>query len=74
MFVAEIIKDGPADKAGILIGDKLITMDGFEISQTGDIIKARDSHKVGDTIDVVLEREGKEITLQLIIGDSADFQ
>lgn len=74
VFVAEIVKDGPADKAGILIGDKLITMDGFAILQTGDIIKARDSHKVGDTIDVVLERDGKEITLQLIIGDSADFQ
>ena len=48
-------------------------MDGVEIKETGDIIKVRDSHKVGDTIEVVVERDGKEMTLSLTIADSADF-
>ena len=74
IFVEEIVKDGPAYKAGFVLGDKLISMDGVEIKETGDIIKVRDSHKVGDTIEVVVERDGKEMTLSLTIADSADFE
>ena len=50
IFVEEIVMNGPAYNAGFKLGDKLISMDGVEIKETGDIIKVRDSHKVGDTI------------------------
>ena len=73
IFVEEIVMNGPAYNAGFKLGDKLISMDGVEIKETGDIIKVRDSHKVGDTIEVVVERDGKEMTLSLTIADSADF-
>ena len=73
IYVAEIVKDGPAEKAGFAIGDRIISVDGVEITDSGDIIKVRDSHKVGDTIDFVVERDGTEITLPLTIGDSADL-
>jgi len=73
IFVEEIVMNGPAYNAGFKLGDKLISMDDVEIKETGDIIKVRDSHKVGDTIEVVVERDGKEMTLSLTIADSADF-
>lgn len=73
VFVEEIVMNGPAYNAGFKLGDKLISMGGVEIKETGDIIKVRDSHKVGDTIEVVVERDGKEMTLSLTIADSADF-
>ena len=73
VYVAEIVKGGPADQAGFLLGDRIISMDGVEITESGDIIKVRDSHEVGDVIKVVVEREGKEVTLDLKIGDSADY-
>ena len=72
VFVAEIVKGGPADKAGFELGDRVLLFDGVEIKETGDIIRVRDSHKVGDTIEVVVERDGEEIKLSLVIGDSAD--
>ena len=72
VFVAEIVKGGPSDKAGLELGDRVLFFDGVEIKETGDIIRVRDSHKVGDTIEVVVERDGKEIKLSLVIGDSAD--
>ena len=74
VYVAELIKDGPADMAGLLLGDRLISIAGVEIKETGDIIKVRDSYAVGDVIDFVVERDGKQVTLQLTIGDSADYQ
>ena len=73
VFVEEIVMNGPAYNAGIKLGDRLVSMGGVEIKETGDIIKVRDSHAVGDTIEVVVERDGKEVTLMLTIADSADF-
>ena len=72
IFVGDLVKGGPAEEAGFMLGDRIIYMDGVEIKETGDIIRVRDSHKVGDTIEVVVERDGKEIKLSLVIGDSAD--
>ena len=48
-------------------------MGGVEIVATGDIIKVRDAYEVGDAIEIVVERDGRQITLTLVIGDSADF-
>ena len=73
VFVAEIVKNGPAAKAGFELGDKVILFDGVEIKETGDIIRVRDSHNVGDTIEVVVERDGEQVTLTMVIGDSADY-
>ena len=48
-------------------------MDGVEIKESGDIIKVRDAHEVGEDIIVVVLRNDKEVTLTLTIGDSADY-
>ena len=69
----EIVENGPAAKAGFVLGDKIISIDGVEIKDTGDIIKVRDAHEVGEDMTVIVEREGKQVTLILTIGDSADY-
>ena len=73
VYVAALVTGGPSEKAGMILGDRVIAFDGVEISDPGDIIKLRDAHKVGDTVEVVVERDGKQITLPLVIGDSADY-
>lgn len=72
VYVAKMVPGGPAEKAGLKIGDIIVTLDGVEIKETGDIIKVRDSHKVGDVIEAVIIRDGKELTRNIVIGDSAD--
>jgi len=74
VFVAEVEPNGPADKAGLREGDRFISMDGVEITSTNDIITVRDSHEVGDEVTVVVERDGRQIELVLVIGDSHDFE
>lgn len=73
VYVYELIKDGPAEKAGFKVGDRLVSLDGVEIQTTNDIILVRDSHKVGDKIECVVSRDGSNQTLTLTIGDSGDY-
>ena len=74
VYVSEYVAGGPGDQAGLRIGDKIISVDGVAISSSDDIIVIRDSHNVGDTIEFVIERDGKEMTIDFTIGDSADYE
>ena len=69
IYVAELDAAGPGTDAGLEVGDRLISMDGVEITGSNDIIGVRDSHAVCDTIEVVVERNGAELSLELTIGD-----
>ncbi len=74
VYAAAIVAGGPADQAGIRIGDLIRSMDGVEITKTDDIIDIRDSHNVGDEVTMIVIRDGKQIELTLVIGDSADYE
>ena len=74
VYVLELVKGGPAAKAGFKVGDRLVSLDGVEIKTTNDIMTVRDAHKVGDTISCVVSRDGTNTTLSLTIGDSGDYQ
>ncbi len=74
VVVAEVEPGGPGEQAGFKNGDRIVSMDGVEIKVSNDIIGVRDSHACGDEIEVVVERDGKEVTLNMTIGDSADYE
>ncbi len=52
----------------------IISMDGVAIEMTDDIIDVRNQHVPGDEIEVVVERNGRQIELNLVIGDSNDAE
>lgn len=74
VYVSALTSGGPSEKAGLKIGDRLISLGGVEIKKSNDIIDVRDSHKVGDTIEAVVERDGTTNTYTIVIGDSGDFE
>ena len=73
VYISEYIEGGPADQAGLMIGDKIISIDGVAINRTDDIMDVRDAHNVGDKVVFTVERDGKKIDLDFVIGDSADY-
>lgn len=73
VYVADVVKNGPSDKAGLKLGDIILKFGGVEIKEPNDIIKVRESHKVGDSVEIIVDRDGKQLTLTLTIGDSADY-
>ena len=74
VYAAQLVIGGPADKAGIEIGDLILSLGGVEITESDDIIDVRDQHEVGDILEVVILRDGKQQTLYLEVGDSGDYE
>ena len=71
-LVANVTKDGPADKAGVKVGDVIIEFDGKEVKDSSDlpIIVARTPVDRRATMKVL--RDKKEITLTVSVGELKD--
>ena len=68
-LVASVTKDGPADKAGIKQGDVVLKFDGKEITQMRGLPRIVAETETGKTADVVIWRQGKEVTLKVAVGE-----
>jgi len=70
VIVVNVEPKGPADNAGVLIGDVLVTFDGTLVNDTGDVLALLNSgDRVGKTIKVQLIRAGALVELAIFIGE-----
>lgn len=67
--VADVLRDGPSDTAGIKRGDKIIQVNNEQISSASHLINYVALQAPGSLIDVIVEREGKHQTLQVKVGE-----
>jgi serine protease Do len=67
-LVGTIQAGTPAEKAGMLHGDVVLVFDGKPIKQYQELSANVADTPVGKVCDVVVWREGKEVTLQVTIG------
>jgi S1-C subfamily serine protease len=66
--IVNVVQGGPADDAGIQIGDVVVEFDGQQIATADELGTAIRSHQPGDQVDVVVvhpngERETVSVTL-----------
>jgi serine protease Do len=71
-LVANVSKDGPADKAGVKVGDVIAEFDGKEVKDSGDlpIIVARTP--VDKKVRMKVLRDKKEVVLNVAVGELKD--
>ncbi len=67
VLVAAVVKDGPAEKAGVAVGDILVRMDRKAIRQMPDFYRVLRYFDPGDSVEVevVREKANKVLTVQL---------
>ncbi len=56
VFITEVEKDGPADKAGLIAGDIVVEVNDTIITDTEELISLVGKYKVGDTLRVKVYR------------------
>lgn len=70
IYISEVIQGGAAEAAGIKKGDVLISIDGKKVSSMSDLDAVKKKHKAGDTVDVVVSREGKQVALRITFTEA----
>lgn len=69
-YVHEVDKRSSAQLAGILPGDVIIEINKVKIDRYEDIEKTLKLKKVGDKVDVKINRDGKEMLIPLLLKKS----
>jgi serine protease Do len=71
-LIAGIDEKGPAKPAGLKPGDVIVRFDGKEIKESRDLPRLVASMPVGQSVEVVVVRDGKEETKTVTLGRLED--
>lgn len=66
--IASVTPGQPADRAGIRAGDVVLRFDGKPVQSFEDLIVLVAETEPGDRVKIVLQRDGEEITLDIVVG------
>ena len=69
VYVVDVVQGGPADKAGLKAGDRIVSIDGTEIAQKDDLGTLIQQHSAGDTLSITVARDGQMQTVSLTLGE-----
>ncbi len=67
-LIAQMEKDGPAEKSGIEIGDIILEFNGTEILDSADLPHEVGLTKAGSEVPVLLARNGDQVRLGVTVG------
>lgn len=69
VYVKSVEDFSSGEKAGIKAGDVIIEADGSKVSTMDDLNKIKNSHKIGDEMNVKVNRNGQEKDLTITLGE-----
>jgi len=69
VFVGEVVKDGPSDKAGMKPYDIVVSINGKPVNKGQDLIDTVADSPVGSTLRIGIIRDKKPMTLAVVVGD-----
>ena len=69
VYVVDVVKGGPAEKAGLQAGDRIVSVDGTEIATKDDLGTLMQKHAAGDTLSITIAREGQMQTISVTLGE-----
>lgn len=66
--VGSVVKDGPAEKAGLKAGDIITAIDGQATADNATLIKTVNESEVGKTLKLAVTRGDESLELQVTLG------
>lgn len=68
MVLSDVVPDGPAAKAGLQAGDRIVKLDDTEIRSVNDLMFVLQAAKAGTQVKVTFVRNGKTMTATATYG------
>jgi S1-C subfamily serine protease len=69
-LVTSVESGGPADNAGIETGDVVVRVGDIDVHSNAALRPAIRRYKAGQDVDIVVERDGKRMTLHVTLGEA----
>lgn len=73
-LIASVTPGGPAEKAGVVQGDVVLRFNGDEVEDMRKLPRMVAETKIGQDVDVVVWRKGKEVTVKVNLGELTEEQ
>lgn len=70
VMVSAVTPDSNADKIGLSVGDIVLSIDNSRISSVEELENLLYSHRVGDSLNIVIYRSGKQYSATLTLGEA----
>jgi S1-C subfamily serine protease len=74
LVVVNVEPEGPADQAGVLLGDVLLALDGATVRDPADVLAALGPESVGKPLAARLLRGGQPVTVAITVGQRPQAQ
>lgn len=68
VFVDSVTEDGPAAKAGVKDGDKIIKLNDKEVKGAEQLAEQIHAMKPGQTVTLTVKRDDKEMKIKVTLG------
>ena len=69
VLVADVLRGGPADQAGLKVGDKIVQVNDVEITSTSHLINYVALQAPNSTVKISVIRDEKPVTLEVVVGE-----
>jgi serine protease Do len=69
VVVAQVARDGPADKAGLQFGDVITEFNGQPVADSGAITVLIGQSPVGAKVPIKIDRSGEEQTIEVTVEE-----
>lgn len=73
-FVDTVQTDLPGDKAGIKVGDIIVSVDDREIKDSSELVEEISSRAAGERVELGIYRNGKKMKLDVKLGDRTEAE
>ena len=70
IYVANVQNFSPAEKAGLAAGDVIIKADGKDIKTMDELNEIKNSHKIGDSMTLIINRKGEEKEVKITLEET----
>ena len=70
VYIQSVENFSPAEKAGLKAGDVIIKADGKDITTMDELTEIKNSHQIGDTITLVVNRNGEEKEISVTLEET----
>ena len=69
VYITDVESGSSAEKAGLQAGDRIISLNNQVVETFADLSVALDNYSVGDTVDIMVSRNGSTVTVSLTLQE-----